>query len=62
MIKDSILETIGHTPVIVYEKRNGCTLYLKLEMFNPGMSVKDRVAYQMILDLEKKGLIDKNTK
>ena len=63
MIKNSIQEIIGNTP-LVYLKKIGrdcnATLAAKLEMFNP-MSVKDRPVLYMIEDGEKKGLINKDT-
>ena len=36
-----------------------CNLYAKCEFFNPGGSIKDRIAYQMVIDAEKKGRIKK---
>ncbi|HEY9400914.1 MAG TPA: cysteine synthase A [Luteimonas sp.] len=58
-IHDSILDTIGHTPVVRLHRiapRN-VTLYAKVESFNPGGSVKDRLAIAVILDAEAKGLL-----
>lgn len=51
MIYYSLLEMVGHTPML--EIRQG--LQLKLERFNPGGSVKDRIALAMIEDAEKNG-------
>ncbi len=57
-IKNSIIETIGNTPVI---KLNSITkdsihdFYVKLEYFNPGGSVKDRIAIALIEGAEKRG-------
>lgn len=51
MIYHSLLEMIGHTPML--EIQQG--LLLKLERFNPGGSVKDRTALAMIEDAEKNG-------
>ena len=51
MIYNDILETIGSTPVIKLNsigKELECNLYAKIEMFNPGGSVKDRTAFRMI--------------
>jgi cysteine synthase A len=49
MIYQSLLETIGGTPIVRYGEINDTNeLYVKLELFNPAGSVKDRVAYQMI--------------
>lgn len=57
-IYDSILETIGHTPMIklnrIAEDIPG-TILAKTEYFNPGHSVKDRMALKMIEDAEKDG-------
>lgn len=60
MLYDNILQTIGSTPIVklnnLVESGRG-EVYVKLEMFNPGGSVKDRIALNMIEDAEKKGLI-----
>ena len=60
MIYNDILETIGSTPVIKLNsigKELECNLYAKIEMFNPGGSVKDRTAFRMIDKAEKEGRI-----
>jgi len=59
MIHDSILDTIGRTPVIRLHRLAPAhvSLYAKVEAFNPGGSVKDRLALAIILDAEAKGLI-----
>ncbi len=57
---NTFLNLIGNTPLIEFQYKN-IKLHLKLESFNPGGSIKDRIAYAMIDDAEKKGLIDKNT-
>lgn len=62
MIYNNILETIGKTPLVRLNKVNAhldCTVYVKCEFFNPGGSVKDRIAYKMIHKAEEKGLIQK---
>jgi len=62
MILDSILNTIGCTPLIKLNKlapEGAAQVLLKLESFNPGGSVKDRIAYNMIVQAEKKGLLKK---
>jgi len=59
MIHDSILGTIGHTPVVRLHRiapRN-VTVYAKVESFNPGGSVKDRLAIAIILDAEAQVLL-----
>ncbi len=61
----SILNTIGNTPLIRinkifgYRNRN-VQIFAKAEWFNPGGSVKDRSALNMILDAENKGLLTKD--
>ena len=56
---DSILDTIGRTPVVKLHRIAPAhvTLYAKVESFNPGGSVKDRLALAIILDAEAKGLL-----
>ena len=54
----SIIETIGHTPLVELHKiKKGltCTMLGKVEYFNPGQSVKDRIALKMIEDAEREG-------
>ena len=60
---ENILKLIGNTPLVKISKLNpypGVEIYAKLEGFNPGGSVKDRVALKMIEEAEKKGELDKN--
>jgi cysteine synthase A len=59
MIHDSILGTIGRTPVVRIQrhKPEHVDLYVKIEAFNPMASVKDRLALAIILDAEQKGLL-----
>ena len=59
MIHESILDTIGHTPVVRLQRiaTDRVSLYAKVESFNPGGSVKDRLAIAIILDAEQKGLL-----
>ncbi len=54
---DNILGTIGNTPVIRIEKLApaGANLYVKMEAFNPLGSVKDRLAWGVIEDAERRG-------
>ena len=60
-ICDSILDTIGHTPMVrINSITRGvidATVLLKVETFNPGNSIKDRMAVKMIEDAEKAGLL-----
>lgn len=60
MIASNITELIGRTPVIQLNRlpeTGGASVYLKLESMNPGGSVKDRTALNMIRDAEEKGLL-----
>lgn len=60
MYYNSILETVGNTPLIRLNKVNGGTegtLLVKVEYFNPGHSIKDRIAIKMLDDAEAKGLL-----
>jgi len=55
---DNILETIGNTPLIKLNKVTSeieATVLAKVEYFNPGNSVKDRMAIKMVEDAEKDG-------
>ena len=58
--KDDILGTIGNTPLVKLNKLTAnlpCLVLAKYETFNPGNSVKDRMALQMIEDAENEGLL-----
>ncbi len=59
MIYNNILETIGRTPVVRINRLApaGVTIYVKCEFFNPGASVKDRLAIAIIEDAEKTGAL-----
>jgi cysteine synthase A len=56
---ESILDTIGGTPIVKLHRiaPSHVTLYAKVESFNPGGSVKDRLALAIILDAEKRGAL-----
>jgi cysteine synthase A len=57
-IRDGVVEAIGNTPLIKLVRASamtGCTILGKAEFMNPGGSVKDRPARQMILEAEKRG-------
>ena len=57
-IKNNILETIGHTPLIRLNKLTKdlpCTVLAKVEYFNPGNSIKDRMALKMVEVAEQEG-------
>jgi len=59
MIYDSILDTIGNTPVVKLHRLapKNVELYVKVEAFNPAGSVKDRLALAIILDAEQRGTL-----
>ncbi len=60
MWHNSILDTIGNTPLIKLQRTTQdvkATILVKVEYFNPGHSVKDRIAVKMIDDAEKEGKI-----
>ena len=61
-----IIDTVGNTPIVelknIESKFNlEAKIFAKVEFFNPGGSVKDRIAKAMIEDAERKGLINKDT-
>ena len=60
MIYESILDTIGNTPVVKLQRiaPKHVTIYVKIEAFNPLGSVKDRLALAIIDDAERRGLIE----
>jgi cysteine synthase A len=60
MIYSNVHETIGNTPIVRLNRlvdENMAEVLVKLEYFNPGGSVKDRIALSMIEDAEQKGLL-----
>lgn len=57
-IRNDVVDAIGNTPLIKLKRASeltGCTILGKAEFMNPGQSVKDRPARQMILEAEKRG-------
>lgn len=63
---NSVLEIIGHTPIIKLNRLKKilnlkANIFAKLEFLNPGGSVKDRPALNMILEAEKDGLVKEGT-
>lgn len=57
-IKDSILDTVGSTPMVRLSRINdidGVEIFAKIEGFNPTGSIKDRIALKMIEDAEQSG-------
>jgi cysteine synthase A len=59
MLYDDIAQTIGRTPVVRINRLAPAhvTIYVKLEMANPGGSVKDRLALGIVEDAERRGLL-----
>ena len=64
MIYKNVLEAIGHTPIIRLNKmgdEDSADILVKFEGLNVGGSIKTRTAFNMILDAEKRGVINKDT-
>lgn len=64
MICNNILEALGNTPIIRLNKMTGpndAEILVKFEGLNVGGSIKTRTAFNMIVDAEKKGLLDKDS-
>jgi cysteine synthase A len=67
VVVDNLTDLIGNTPILhpvsfsKLAKLEDSKLLLKLEYFNPLGSIKDRIAYAMVTDAEKKGLLTKDT-
>ncbi len=59
MIHDSILNTIGNTPIVRIQRLapKNVTMYVKCEFFNPLSSVKDRLAIAIVEDAERRGTL-----
>lgn len=61
-VVQNISDLIGETPLVKLNRlspENGAAIYLKLEYFNPSKSVKDRAAFNMIIQAEQQGLLKK---
>ena len=59
-IRDGFVDSVGNTPLIKLRKaseQTGCTILGKAEFLNPGGSVKDRAAKYMVLDAERRGVL-----
>jgi cystathionine beta-synthase len=57
---ENILETIGDTPLVKLHRVTAelpCPVFAKVEFFNPGNSIKDRMAIKMVEEAEKQGLL-----
>lgn len=64
MVYDNVLAALGNTPMIKLNKMtdpDAADVLVKFEGLNVGGSIKTRTAYNMIVDAEKKGLINKDT-
>ncbi len=55
MYYSNILDLIGNTPLLSLKETTGCDIYAKAEFLNPGGSIKDRIALNMLLEAEKSG-------
>ncbi|MBQ9134651.1 MAG: cysteine synthase A [Lachnospiraceae bacterium] len=55
MYYKNILELIGNTPLLSLEESTGCNIFAKAEFLNPGGSIKDRIALNMLEEAEKSG-------
>ena len=61
-IREDFVDAVGNTPLIKLRKASeltGCTILGKAEFLNPGGSVKDRAAKYIVLDAERRGLIER---
>lgn len=59
MYTENILDLIGHTPIISLKNTTGLNIFAKAEFLNPGGSIKDRVAKNMIEEAEARGILKK---
>ena len=55
MYIENVIDLIGNTPLVSLKKTCGCPIYAKAEFLNPGGSIKDRIAKNMIEQAEKDG-------
>lgn len=55
MIIQNVIDMIGNTPIVSLKESTGMNLFAKAEFLNPGGSIKDRVAKNMVLQAEKEG-------
>lgn len=63
-IGKNIFDFMGNTPIVKLQNvinKGAADIYIKLEEFNPGGSVKARIAFQMIIDAEKYGILKPNS-
>lgn len=57
MIVENVIDMIGNTPLVSLRATMGLPIYAKAEFLNPGGSIKDRVAKNMVEQAEKKGIL-----
>jgi cystathionine beta-synthase len=57
LVYESVTDAVGNTPLVRLSGTTGARIYLKLEYLNPGGSVKDRAAREMVLTAESAGLL-----
>ncbi|MED3925586.1 cysteine synthase A [Priestia megaterium] len=63
-VVNNMADLIGETPLVKLNRlqpADGASVYLKLEFFNPSRSVKDRAAFNMIVEAEKADLLNENS-
>lgn len=59
IVTDNVLDLIGNTPMIDLRKTTSFHIFAKAEFLNPGGSIKDRIAKNMIEDAEERGVLKK---
>lgn len=59
MIYENVIDLIGNTPLVSLKQMTGLSIYAKAEFLNPGGSIKDRVAKNMLEQAEKSGKLKK---
>ncbi|MCF0133618.1 MAG: cysteine synthase A [Blautia sp.] len=57
MYAENVIDLIGNTPLLSFKKTMGLNIFAKAEFLNPGGSIKDRIALNMIREAEKQGLL-----
>ena len=58
-IADSMIDLVGHTPLVWLKRLTNAKVAAKIEAFSPGGSVKDRIGLHMIEDAESRGVLKK---
>ena len=57
MVYENVIDLIGNTPLISLKGTTGLNIFAKAEFLNPGGSIKDRVAKNMVEQAEKVGVL-----